>query len=93
MSHLSEILRRLNQATRVVARNHSIKRFPVSKEIPSLTEPELMDEIRKHILFLEQPHFSYLMFAGPSQKDGDNKVVSKGQPRVGPPLLNFGIRL
>ena len=40
MSHLSEILRRLNQATRVVARNHEIKRFPVTKEIPSLTESE-----------------------------------------------------
>lgn len=93
MEHLSEILRRLTQATRLVARNHGIKRFPVTQQINTLAEAEAMEAIRQQILFLEQPHLAYLMFPQTSELKFEHKAASAGQPRCGPPLLNFGIRL
>ena len=83
-SNLTNVLRRLNIATKRVAINHQIRHYPVSPVTVPMSENELLKRIGEHINFLEAPHLAYLVYPL-SKKHGRVQVRrSAGQPSCAP---------
>ena len=62
LSQLQRILARLEKASLNVCRNFACEKYVMPQKREVVTESDIISQINKHIMFLENREFSHIMF-------------------------------